>query len=123
MIRHYRTFEDINNCDIPNCKINAGEGVKAAGAFENDAALWVHVTGVRLIVVVLGVDHLWRVFGAYSWAGAVAVKPDVLYDVATDAVNLPKGIYGLMNFDIDTAPQVGGLYYQNGPFELRWEKY
>lgn len=123
MITHYRTFENINNNAIPNCEINAGEGVKAAGAFENDAPLWVQVTAVRLIVVVLGDDRLWHIYGAYSWAGAVAVKPDILYDVATDAVNLPKGIYGLMNFDIDTAPQAGGLYYQNGPFELRWEKY
>ena len=123
MITHYRTFEDINGDSIPNCEIGAGQGVRGTGAFEHDGAVWAHVVGVRLLVVVLDVNNLWKGYGEYSWVGAVAVKPDVLYDVVTDAVNLPKGTYGLMNFDISTRPQTSGLYYQDGGFNLKWEKY
>lgn len=121
MITHYKTFEDINNHDIPNCEINAGEGVKAAGAFENDAPLWVQLNKVYLTVVKL-VNGLWQYYGVYSWAGAVAVKPDQLYDVVSDSATLPKGTYGLLSFSFETAPQTGGLYYQDGPFDLEFSR-
>lgn len=117
MITHYKTFEDIDNNNIPNCEINAGEGVKVAGAFENDAPLWVQLNKVYLTVVKL-VNGLWQYYGVYSWTGAVAVKPDQLYDIMSDAVALSKGTYGLLSFSFETAPQTSGLYYQNGPFDL-----
>jgi len=117
MITHYRTFEDINNRDIPNCEINAGDGVKAAGAVENIEALWVQLNKIQLIVVKL-VGGQWEYYGAYTWTGAVAVKPDVIYDVKTDAAFLAQGTYGLQNFNFTTTPQTSGLHYQDGSFDL-----
>lgn len=121
MISHYRTFEDINNNSIPNCEIGADEGVKVDGAFENDAALWVQLNKVYLTVVRLE-NGLWQYYGDYSWTGAVAVKAGQMYDVKSNAATLLKGTYGLLSFSFETAPQTSGLFYQDGPFELKFNR-
>jgi hypothetical protein len=120
MITHYQTFDDARGNNIPNCEIETGQGVKVYGAFENDAALWVQLNKIRVIVVE-NVGGSWVYYGVCEWTGAVAVKPDQAYDVVSDVFTLPKGEYGvLMNFRFTTAPQESGLYYQDGPFDLEF---
>lgn len=117
----YRTFEDSNSRSIPNCKIEAGNGIKADGAFENDESLWVQLNEISLLVVKY-VNGRWEGYGEYLWRGAVAVKPDVAYDIVTNAPTFPEGTYGLMNFAFKTAPRTSGLFYQNGSFDLRFTR-
>lgn len=120
MITHYQTFETAAGGSIPNCEIETGQGIKVAGAFENDAALWVQLNKIRVIVVE-NVGGSWVYYGACEWTGAVAVKPDQTYDVVSDVIMLPKGAYGvLMDFRFTTAPQTSGLYYQDGTFNLKF---
>lgn len=118
MITHYQTFETAAGGDIPNCEIETGRGVKVSGAFENDAALWVQLNKIRVIVVE-NVGGSWVYYGVCEWTGAVAVKPNQMYDIVSDVITLPKGTYGvLMDFRFTTTAQESGLYYQNGTFDL-----
>lgn len=120
MITHYQTFDDARGGNIPNCEINAGDGVRVSGAFENDSALWVQLNKIRLIVVEqtnLG----WEYYGVCEWTGAVAVKSGQIYDVLSGVFTLPKGNYGVLtDFRFTTAPQESGLYYQDGVFNLEF---
>lgn len=121
MISHYWTFEDNDNNTIPNCEIDAGEGVKVDGAFENDASDWVQLNKVYLTVVKL-VNDRWEYYGVYSWAGAVALKAGQMYDIKSDAAILTKGTYGLLAFSFETAPQTSGLFYKDGLFDLKFTR-
>lgn len=117
----YKSFRDVNDNSIPECKIDQGDKVKVIGLIENDNLLWQQLN--RVILPIERYDgRRWVRYGSFIWSGAIAVKPDVRYSILTDRLFLFSGSYRMLDFEYEIGPRVGGLYYKTGAFNLKFSR-